>query len=199
MPILPAEPQLYPPDLWQGEVGAVDPERPWWCLHTKPRQEKAAARHFLKGGVTFYLPQIIQESRTPGGRKVRSRLPLFTSYIFLQGDHHDRVEALRTDCLTTVLEVSNQPQLVHDLRQIHRILNSGLEVLPEPSYPIGTRVRIVSGPLVGLEGVVVRRSGKDRFVAIVSFLSRGATLELSDWQVEPVEVSPREGQRDPCD
>ncbi len=92
MPILPAEPQKYPPDLWDGALGSVDPERPWWCLHTKPRQEKSAARHFHARRLTYYLPQVVQETRTPAGRKIRSVLPLFTGYIFIQGNDYERVE-----------------------------------------------------------------------------------------------------------
>ena len=46
MPILPAEPDLYPSDLWQGAdlMEEASRGRLWWCLHTKPRQEKATAR-----------------------------------------------------------------------------------------------------------------------------------------------------------
>lgn len=186
MPILPAEPQMYPPDLWQGPARPLDPERPWWCLHTKPRQEKAVARHFRARGLTHYLPQVIQESRTPAGRRIRSQLPLFAGYVFFQGDDRDRVEALRTDCLIRVLEVVDQEALVRDLEQIHTLLTSGLEIVPEPTYPVGARVRILSGPLMGLVGTVIRRGQKNRFAAMVDFLSRGATVELQDWQVERI-------------
>ena len=42
MPLLPAEPWCYPPDLMVGP----DPSEngTWWVLHTKPRAEKAIAR-----------------------------------------------------------------------------------------------------------------------------------------------------------
>ena len=187
MPILPAEPQLYPPDLWQGEVGGIEPERPWWCLHTKTRQEKATARYLNSRGLTFYLPQVVQESHTPGGRKIRSLQPLFGGYVFFQGDDGQRVEALKSDRLNRVLEVADQEGLVRDLRQVHRMLSSGLEVLPEPTHPVGSRVRILSGPLQGVVGTVVRRDRRDQFVAVVRFLGRGATVELRDWQVERIE------------
>jgi len=177
---------LYPPDLWQGEAGEIDPERPWWCLHTKTRQEKATARYLNSRGLTYYLPQVIQESRTPGGRKIRSLQPLFGGYVFFQGDNWQRVEALKSEKLNRVLEVSDQEGLVRDLRQIHQMLSSGLEVLPEPTHPVGSRVRILSGPLQGMVGTVYRRAQREQFVAVVWFLGRGATVELRDWQVEPI-------------
>ena len=94
MPILPAEPDFFPPDLWDDPtaVPRTKAEAVWWCLHTKPRQEKATARELRKLGVTFFLPQVLKEDRTPQGRKIRSVIPLFPSYLFLLGDYNDRLE-----------------------------------------------------------------------------------------------------------
>jgi transcriptional antiterminator RfaH len=186
MPILPAEPDLHPRDLWErGNLGSLD-ER-WWCLHTKPRQEKAVARDLRSRDVAYYLPQVIKVDRTPQGRRIRSNVPLFTGYLFLLGDEFARLEALRTNRLAQILEVYDQETLVHDLRQIHQMLGSGLTVLPEPVMPVGARVRIKTGPLMGILGTVIRRGKRDHFVAVVQFLGRGATVELEDWQVERVE------------
>lgn len=69
------------------------------------------------------------------------------------------------------------------------MLTSGLPVLPEPALPVGSRVRITSGPLTGIEGVILRHGKRDQFVAVVHFLGRGATVDLEDWQVEPVDES----------
>lgn len=187
MPILAAEPQMFPPDLWRGELGAVDPERPWWCLHTRPRQEKAMARDLHGRGSTYYLPQVVQEGHIPSGRKIRSLRPLFSGYIFFQGDQLQRHEALKSRSLTRVLEIFDQEELTDELRQIHRLLSSGLVVLPEPTYPVGSRVCITSGPLRGLVGTVVRRDRGDQFVAVVRFLGSGAAVTLQDWQVEEIE------------
>lgn len=187
MPILPAEPDLYPSDIWEREGTQTDTGRRWWCLHTKPRQEKAAARHLRSRQIQHYLPQVVREDRTPAGRKIRSVIPLFSSYLFLLGDEHDRLEAFKGNNLAKVLEVADQEGIAHDLRQIYRVLASGLPVVPEPSYPIGTRVRIASGPLIGLVGTVVRRGKRDQFLAVVEFLGSGAMVELQDWQVERVE------------
>jgi transcription antitermination factor NusG len=190
MPILPAEPDLYPPDLWQGvdgEDGQFSDDRRWWCLHTKPRQEKATARDLRSLKVAYYLPQVVREERTPQGRKTRSVVPLFTSYMFLLGDQSERLASLKSNRLVRVIDVTDQKTLGHDLRQIHQMLASGLAVVPEPQVPVGARIRILSGPLTGIEGRVVRRGKRDQFVAVVQFLGSGATVDLEDWQVEQID------------
>ncbi len=190
MPILPAEPDFFPPDLWDDPtaVPRTSAEAVWWCLHSRPRQEKAIARELRKLGVAFFLPQVLKEDRTPQGRKIRSVIPLFPSYLFLLGDHNDRLSALQGNRLVAVLEVSDQESLERDLRQIQKMLSSGLPVQPEPAAPVGSRVRITTGPLTGIEGTVIRRGKHDQFVAVVRFLGRGATVDLQDWQVEQIVV-----------
>jgi transcriptional antiterminator RfaH len=183
MPILPAEPDMHPCDLWEGSWHGSFLGR-WWCLHTKPRQEKAVARVLRLLDISYYLPQVVKVDRTPQGRKIRSIIPLFPGYLFLYGDEYARLAALRTDRLANVLEVGDQEDLISDLRQIYQMLASGLVVVPEPTMPVGARVRIKNGPLTGMIGIVVRRDKRDRFVAIVQFLGRGAAVELADWQVE---------------
>ncbi|GIW87693.1 MAG: antitermination factor NusG [Isosphaeraceae bacterium] len=183
MPILPAEPEFYPHDLWSVRQG-----RPasglWWCLHVKPRQEKSVARHLLFRRIGFYLPQAWRDRRTPAGRRIRSLIPLFPGYVFLHGDERARLEALRTERLVRVLDVPDQDDLIGDLVQIQRLIDSGLPLIPERQHPIGHRVRILEGPLRGLEGTVIRRGERDRFTALVRFLGQGASVDLADWQVE---------------
>ena len=189
MPILPAEPDFFPPDLWDDPtaVPRSKAEAVWWCLHTKPRQEKATARELRKLGVTFYLPQVLKEDRTPQGRKIRSVIPLFPSYLFLLGDHNDRLAALRGNRLVGVLEVSDQGSLERDLRQIHTMLSSGLPVAARADRSRGFQGQDHRpGPLTGIEGTVIRRGKHDQFVAVVRFLGRGATVDLQDWQVEQI-------------
>jgi transcription antitermination factor NusG len=191
MPILSAEPDSYPENLWEdGAPLPVKPDGQWWCLHTKPRQEKATARDLREHGVVYYLPQTVKESRTPQGRRLQSVVPLFAGYVFLYGDPKDRVSALRGNRLVNTLEVVDQEGLVRDLRQVSRMLGSGLKITSEQTVPVGAKVRITTGPLTGMVGTVIRRAKRDQFVAVVHFLGRGATVDLQDWQVETVPGDP---------
>lgn len=191
MPILSAQTDYYPETLWD-DAAAVPPASTngdaakWWCLHTKPRQEKAVARELLAAEVGFYLPQVDHESYTPQGRRVTSHLPLFSGYLFLKGDEGDRMRSMHGNRLVNVLQVFDQSMLEQDLRRIHLLLSSGLRVSTEPWVLPGMAVQIKSGPLAGIEGTVTRRGNGDHFVATVRFLSRGASVELRDWQVEPM-------------
>jgi transcription antitermination factor NusG len=186
MPILPAEPDLNPTNLWE-MGGRLESGGRWWCLHTKPRQEKAVARGLKLQDIAYYLPQVVKLDRTPQGRRIRSIIPLFPGYLFLFGDEFARAEALRSNRLAHVLEIADQDRLIHDLRQVYQMLSSGLPIIPDPVIPVGARVRIKTGPLQGIEGTVIRRGKRDQFVAIVEFVGQGAAVDLEDWLVERID------------
>jgi transcriptional antiterminator RfaH len=183
MPILAAEPEWYPSTLWQEDRSRAGPDR-WWCLHTKPRREKALARSLRKRSIAYFLPQVTSESRTPGGRAIRSQLPLFPGYIFVHGDRYQLVDSTQGNHVANVLNVDDQASLERDLSHLHRLLASGLPVSPESTYPVGSMVEIQTGPLTGFVGTVERRDGGTRFTAIVRFLGKGASVRLDDWQVK---------------
>lgn len=187
MPILPAEPETYPPGLWEpGSEYKSQADSQWWCLHTKPRQEKSTARELYRQRLTYYLPQAVREDYTPQGRKTRSIVPFFPSYLFLFGDSRARAQAIRGNRLVSVLDVDDQATLENDLRQINQMLHSGLPLASADAVAIGSRVRILTGPLEGIEGTVIRRGNRNQFVAVVNFLRQGAVVDLQDWQVEKI-------------
>jgi transcriptional antiterminator RfaH len=187
MPILPAEPSCFPEHLFD----CVDDlpnqgDRYWRVLHTKPRQEKSLARQLRQGQVPFFLPLISRRSLIRG-RLLTSYIPLFAGYCFLLADEKERVKALATHRVVNALDVPDQKELWHDLRQIRRLIESGVPITPEGQLVAGTLVEIRSGPLAGLSGVIVRQANQRRFVVQVDFIHRGASVEVDDYMLAKAE------------
>lgn len=177
MPILTAEPDVYPDALF--DVPSADDGRAWWVAHAKPRQEKCLARRLLAASIPFYLPTAPRRTRVRG-RILTAHVPLFAGYVFLRGDPADRGRVLGTGRVATVLPVTDQDRLWADLRQVRRLLAAGQPVFPEDKLEPGAVVRVRYGPLAGLTGTVVRSATGHRFVVRVDFIQRGAAVELDD-------------------
>ncbi len=96
------------------------------------------------------------------------------------------IPPLTTNCISRCLTVPDAGQLVEDLRQIRRLILAGAPLTLESRIQPGTPVRVRSGPLLGVEGVVVRRQNRERLLVAVRFLQQGASLLLEDFQVEPI-------------
>jgi transcriptional antiterminator RfaH len=182
MPILSAEPDLFPLTLLDDTASG----EPWWVIYTLARREKELMRRLRSLGVGHYGPLLRQRGRSPAGRRRESYIPLFPSYVFVRGDDFARQQALSTRCVSRTLAVPDAPRLVRDLKQVCRLLASDAPLAPEARLEPGRRVRVRSGSMLGLEGTVVKRRGKDWLVVAVEFLQQGVSVLLEDFQVEAV-------------
>jgi transcription antitermination factor NusG len=184
MPILPGELDLFPAELFNrlGEA-PVEPGQ-WWAMYTMARREKELMRRLRALEIAFYSPLVPKRTRSPSGRVRESFVPLFASYVFVHGNEEQRYQALTTNCISRCLSVPDGARLVHDLRQIRNLIELGAPVTAEARIEPGRRVRVRSGPMLGMEGTVVKRRGKDWLVVAVEFLQQGASVLLEDFQVE---------------
>jgi transcription antitermination factor NusG len=184
LPVLPAEPMLFPEGLFDNRPDA-DPVRRWYVMHTRPRQEKGLARQLLQTEVPYFLPVVAKRWRSRG-RIMTSHLPLFPSYLFVLAEREQRIEALATGRIVKAIEVVDQHKLFADLRQIQQLIVSGAPITPEDKLGPGDRVVIRSGPLAGLTGTILRTASGRRFTVQVDFIQRGASVLLDDYVLAEV-------------
>ena len=176
-----------PPIMNPGIESIADLDGTWWVAHTKSHFEKSFVGDLNSRGIGYFLPMseyVIFSS----GRNRRGMKLLFPSYVFFCGSDEDRYTALRTNRLAQVIDVADQLGLVLQLITIEKglLCKAGLD--PYPYRPVGTRTRIISGPMMGTEGVVIeRKDGKARIVLEVTILSQGAALEIDSDLLEPIE------------
>lgn len=165
-------------DLYTGEVA-----RQWWAVYTKSRQEKSLARQLVGHRVPFYLP-LIPKDNIIRGRRMRSLLPLFSGYLFLYGSEQERVTTLTTNRVSRILPVVDQDLLRRELMNVHCLIGSNAPLSLETRLSPGDPVRIKTGSLRGLEGVVVKRHGKIRLLVAVTYLQQGVSVEIDDCALE---------------
>ena len=153
---------------------------------TRPRQEKSLARQLHQSSVPFYLP-VVARRLLIRGRVLQSHVPLFPSYLFLLAKPEERIVTLATRRIVNSLVVKNQEQLWQDLRQLYRLIGSGLPVTPEDRLYPGSAVEIRSGPLAGMKGKIIRATSGKRFVVEVDFIQKSASVELDDYTLAAIE------------
>lgn len=155
----------------------------WWVAHTKARFEKAFAWDLLRNEIPYFLP-MIHRVRMSGGRKRRTLLPLFTSYIFFRGEKEQRASALGTNRLCQVIEVTDQILFRSELASIQRILTGERTIDFHPYAVTGARCRIKHGPLEGIEGTVLQCNGITKLILGITLLGQGVGVEIDPDLVE---------------
>lgn len=169
---------------------AIPEELPgrWWVAHTRPRNEKALALDLRARGIFYYLPLCVRTTRSKGrGRISRSIVPVFPGYVFLNTGEAQRQLALTTNRIANALPVANQLQLVGELRQVQRVLCTQTEFEWEPTIEIGQWARVITGPLLGTEGVVCKRMSRMRLALNVRMLSQSVVVEVSRDLLEQID------------
>ncbi len=158
----------------------------WYAAYTSANHEKKVAAELQRRSIESFLP-LYSSVRRWKDRRVKLDLPLFPGYVFVHFPLQDRLRVLQVPgvvrfvgfncCATPVPET--------DMARIRSILSDGLLAEPHPFLTAGRRVRVKSGPLAGVEGILLRRKNKLRFIMSVELIHRSVALE-----VEPVEIEP---------
>jgi transcriptional antiterminator RfaH len=187
MPLLPLEPFLFPENLLENPLPDGCDQTRWWVLHTRPRAEKSLARRFLGRQLPFFLP-LYKRTWRSRGRTLCSHVPLFPGYLFLRGDGGARLTALETNLVARCIPVADQQQLQADLERVYHLMATGEPLTPEERLAAGAPVEIISGPLAGLEGKVIRRGRQLRFLVEVQLLQRGVSVEVESWMIQPLDL-----------
>ena len=179
MPVLPPEADQFPENL-MSELKSDDCQgRDWWAVYVKPRQEKAMARHLYNEGVPFYLPLIVSRGKYRH-RMLTAHLPLFPGYLFIWATPDERTRALAANRAVRTLRPPDRVKFCNDLRQIYKLITSGVSVAEEDRVVRGDLVEIKSGPLAGMQGTILEVGKRRSFIIQVDFIQRAAKVELEE-------------------
>jgi transcriptional antiterminator RfaH len=175
-----------PPIVWPEEKSIADFVGTWWVAHTKARNEKAMAWQLVHKSVPYFLPMSWKVSRK-SGRTIRSLLPLFSGYVFFCGGEAERLEALKTNRTAAIIPVIDQARLIRELVPIETLLQLGKPVMPHDYLKVGQRCRVIAGPLMGTEGLVIQTPKETRLVLQVEMLGQAASVEIDFDMVEKID------------
>ena len=167
-------------------------EARWFALWTHSHCEQLVRDQLSAKGFDAFLPTIRDWSRRGGVRRLISR-PMFPSYLFV---HHSMdklsyIEIMKSNGLVKILgERWDNLAAIPDAEvdAIRQLTTSELSLTPYPFLRDGQRVRIVEGPLAGVEGILVRsRPNRGLLVLSVELLHRSVAVEVDCGAVVPIE------------
>jgi transcriptional antiterminator RfaH len=159
----------------------------WYAVSCKPRQEAVAEDNLLRQGFHVYLPRIrIRQRRRR--QWIDAVEVLFPRYIFI------RVDPLRRSTATVrstrgalgLVRFGGQPAVVPDavMEALRRREDaaSGLHEDQRPLFNAGEAVKLLDGPLAGMEGVFTEQDGDKRVIILLELLGKANKVTVSrDW------------------
>jgi len=159
----------------------------WYAVQTCANHEKRVLQQLGLRTVEAYLPQY-ESVRRWKDRRVRLHLPLFPGYVFVHLALRDRLRVLQTPSVVRLVGFGGQPAALpdHEIEALRQGLAREMRIEPHPYLKVGHRVRVRTGPLRGLEGILVRKKNVSRLVVSLDLIMRSVAAEIDVAELEPV-------------
>jgi transcription termination/antitermination protein NusG len=158
----------------------------WYALYTFPRHEKRVAEQIEKREISCFLP-VYRSVRRWKDRRKELELALFPGYVFVRVAIQDKLEVLKIPGVVRLVTFNGQPAALPDneLESLRRGLAKRVRMMPHPYLHVGRRIRLKSGPMAGLEGILRRRKDGLRLIVSVEILMRSVAVEVDEADVAP--------------
>ena len=160
----------------------------WMAVYTTPRHEKAVVRQLNARHVESFLPLYRSMRRWKNGCKVAVDLPLFPNYVFVNLPRRESVRVLQAPGVLWIVSAGREPLVLPNAEV--ESLRSGLpgrRFEPHPYLVVGEKVRVVSGALEGMAGILLRKKNELRVVLSLDLIRQSVSVEIGVDEVEPAQ------------
>jgi transcription antitermination factor NusG len=160
-------------------IDLKQPEEQWFALQVKCRHERAIAEVLHSKQYEAFAPRVLRREQLHDSVQ-ETDTPLFPGYVFAKFDSHFRLPLLMTPGVRGVVSCGRIPAPLStaEIDAIKSVLECRVPLEPCPYLTEGDRVRIISGPLKGLEGVLIQLRSSYRVVLSVSLIRQSVRVEV---------------------
>ncbi len=160
----------------------------WYAVQTRARNEKAISERLQEQGLTTFLP-LITEVRRWSDRKKKVELPLFSCYVFVKlvaANNEERMRVYRTNGVFRIVSMHGEAIPIPDeqIDALRAVVSQQVPWSAHPFLKIGQRVRIRSGSLQGVEGVLLSNNGDRTLILSVDAIQRSLAVRVEGYEVE---------------
>lgn len=169
----------------------------WVAIHVRPRREECAALLLREKGYEEFLP-LYQLNASHSRTRAQIVRPIFPGYLFCRFNSRIKAPILTTPGVIRILGADKNPTPVSEgeVDAVRAIVLSGSVCEPVPLLQVGDSVKIHSGPLRGLVGILTHVGQKNRLAVSVSILQRSIAVELDrEWITVPSQLNNGESCR----
>lgn len=150
---------------------------PWYVLLLRARYE-IYVRDFLNNkGYEVVLPTYNKTVACGKERRI-----LFPGYLFCRLSGLVNTKVVTTPGVIGILKFGGRPAVVDDeeIARLQQIERSAVIYQPWRYMPIGVRIRIETGPLAGIEGVLCTTGNARHLIVSVNLLRRSVAVALNN-------------------
>lgn len=151
----------------------------WFAIQVKMRQEFVTAQLLQNKGYEQFVPWYYSQHQW-SDRKKSVKMPLFAGYIFCRFDSEIRWPIVSTQGVIRIVGISKEPIPVPDdeVAAIQKAVLCALNPRRCDYLNVGNRVRITSGPLTGVEGVLTNIRNQRQLILSINLLQSSVVVDV---------------------
>ncbi|WP_353684439.1 UpxY family transcription antiterminator [Thermodesulfovibrio sp. 3907-1M] len=162
----------------------------WYAIYVKSRHEFKVFERLKKAGIEAFLPAV-ERLRKWKDRKKLVKFPLFTGYLFvyIEKSYESMLRVLKTPGVVNFIKnPSGEPEPVPDeeIDPLKKAIESKKEIDPYPYLKEGQTVRIKSGALQGVVGILKKKEKQHYLILSIHILQRSVSVRIDASEVELV-------------
>jgi transcription antitermination factor NusG len=159
----------------------------WYAVYTRHQHEKLVAQSLSNKGFDVFLPLYSAIHRWKD-REKQLLVPLFPCYVFLSASLERRLDVLTTPGVHDLVSSAGRPIAIpeNEIHAVRQLVERSRRVEPHPFLHAGDWVRVKSGPLMDVEGILVRKKNEYRLVVSIEMLGKSAAAEVDASTVERI-------------
>ena len=152
----------------------------WIAVYTKSRHEQIVVNELNKKNIESYCP-MFKERRQWSDRKKWVHFPLFRSYVFANIEINENIYVLQTIGVNKIVKFQEKISIIPDqvIDNIKNIIEGGYNVEQTDYFIKGDEVCVVSGPLKGLDGVVLDLRGANKIIIKIEAIQQAFSVKIS--------------------
>ena len=156
----------------------------WFALQVVPRHEKSVDNILEYRGYTHFLPTYHVRRRWSDRIRLVEQ-PLFPGYVFCRSQSN-LMEVIRdSPGIIRIVAFGTKPHPVPDkeIEALQQIVQGKREYSVFPYLNVGQKVRVISGPLTGISGTIMKFKNRDRLVISVDVIMKSVSVEIDQSEV----------------
>jgi transcriptional antiterminator NusG len=166
----------------------LHPEESWFVTQVIPRHEKSVDTILGIKCYQHFLP-IHRARRKWSDRTKVVDEPLFPGYVFVRVKRSLMGPILGIPGVIRIVSFGGVPHPIseEEIEALRLVFRSSREVCSFPYLNVGQNVRVISGPLSGIRGIVTKFKKHDRLILSIDLIMKSVSVEINGSEIEPIE------------
>lgn len=159
----------------------------WFAVQVTPRHEKKVDIIFGVRSYEHFLPLYLARRKWSDRVKIIEE-PLFPGYVFVKTRRSLVGSLLALPGVIRIVSFSGMPCPIpeEEIKALQLIYQSKRDVCSFPYLNTGQKVRIISGPLCGVTGIITKWKKRDRLIITLEAIVKSISIEVDGLEVLPI-------------